>query len=538
VSPPSAPLRAGLIIDHGRVSAWQFRALRTAIARGQIEIAAVINCTNTSAPKQIFKHFAYFAMRTLLMRAPAMAGQPIQPLTAPGHVWIDFASRYDGLWQSIPEEVLAQAKELNLDLALKFGMGLLRGSAKFPAREGILSFHHGDPLHYRGRPVGFYELRDDADYVGAVVQRLTDTLDGGEFLAYGRFRLLRDNYRATLESVFTGSEALLPKALAQLGKGPVLNGKLGRNYRLPSNATVAKFLAKLVKRKLARLIYGVFYRKAWRQVRATAPVASLTSGDLTLSGVDTPPTAGAAFVADGFFLDPQAQTIVCEVMPAQSAFGAIMAVKPDGASHPILAERGRHFSYPFVVRENGRTFLVPEVAGWSAPFLVEIDPTTLKEVARVALLGLEDHRLLDPTILRHDGRYWLFATQAIGHRGGDALHVWSAPDLHGPYVGHRQNPIVLDPARARPGGGVLVQDGALFRLGQDNSRGYGAALTVSRIDTLTLEDYAETPVGRITLKGLSGPHTLDMAGDTVLVDGYCDILDPLAWLGRLRARFG
>lgn len=535
-APNALPLRAGLIIDNGHVAAWQWRALREAIHRGQIEIVAILNCTNSSAPKRIFTHFAYFVIRTLLMRAPAMAARPVKELIADSATWIDFASRYDGLWQSIPDAILARAEELSLDVCLKFGMGLLRGSEQFPARSGILSFHHGDPLHYRGRPVGFYELRDDASYVGAVVQRLTDTLDGGEFLAYGRFRLQRDNYRATLESVFTGSEALLSKALAQIGKGPALTGKLGRNYRLPSNLTVVKFLASLAKRKLARVFYGAFYRKAWRQVRAAMPAAGLTAGDVVLTGQEQAPPRGADFIADGFFLSAQPEVIVCEVMPTHASHGAIVAFRAHGASQPILAEPARHFSYPFIFQEDGRTYLLPEVAGWSAPFLVELDPKTLREIARRPLLGLEDRRLLDPTLFRHGHRYWLFATQAIAYRNVDTLHAWSASAVQGPYVAHAQNPIVLDPARARPGGGVLVRDGALYRLGQDNSRGYGAALTVSRIDTLTTDAYAETPIGRITLEGLSGPHTLDIAADKILVDGYTDIIDPLAWFGRLRAR--
>ena len=47
----------------------------------------------------------------------------------------------------------------------------------------IISFHHGDPSKFRGRPAGFYELFYNELKVGTVVQILNNQIDKGEILS-------------------------------------------------------------------------------------------------------------------------------------------------------------------------------------------------------------------------------------------------------------------------------------------------------------------------------------------------------------------
>ena len=309
------PLRAALILDGPTLPAWTADAITLALDHGRMQVVAIFVCTNNVSRKNLVRHFGYYVMRVTLMRPPAFRPRRLADIIKEEVETISFVAEPDGAWQRIPNDIQARAAALELDVAIKLGMGLLRDPHHFPARFGVLSYHHGDPFMYRGRPVGFYELEADASHIGAVVQRLTNTLDGGEFLAEGRFRIERHSYRDTLESVYTGSSYLLEKALVACADPPTLSGReLGKSYRLPSNARVAGFLVKLLARKAKRLAYGTFGRKAWRLFEADQPNAAEFAGELTIRAQPLPLPRGAQFVADPFYLDPKGCALVCERM--------------------------------------------------------------------------------------------------------------------------------------------------------------------------------------------------------------------------------
>lgn len=535
--PKMPPLRAALILDGPTLPAWSADAISLALERERMQVVAILVCTNNVSRKNIIKHFGYYLMRVTLMRPQAFHHRQLADVIKEEVEAISFAAELDGAWQRIPDDIQRRAATLELDVVLKFGMGLLRDPHLFPARFGVLSYHHGDPYMYRGRPVGFYELDANAPHIGAVVQRLTNTLDGGVFLAKGRFRIEGHSYRDTLESVYTGSSYLLEKALAACAEPPTARGRdLGKICRLPSNTRVVGFLMKLLARKAKRLAYGAFGRKAWRLFEADQADVDNLTGERSIRARPLPLPQGAQFVADPFYIDPEGRTLVCERMPRGGAHGDIVRIGlGQDIVSTVLTEHQRHFSYPYVFHWDNRHFLIPEVAAWSAPMLLEIDAPASKVLARIPLQGLEQERLLDPSLLEYEGAYWLFTSPNRPNRKMDTLLLWRANQLAGPYVPHPMNPVVFNPRSARPGGRILMLDGRLLRFGQDNSASYGAGLTVMEIQELTAERYREQEIGRLILEDSRGPHTIDFAGDRVLVDGYRDVFDPFAWVQRLRS---
>ena len=115
---------------------------------------------------------------------------------------------------------------------------------------------------------------------------------------------------------------------------------------------------------------------------------------------------------------------------------------------------------------------------------------------------LRDVRAWDPTLLRHDGRYWLFVTMAApGVRPSDELCLYSADSLTGPWSPHPRNPIVSDARRARPAGRILADQGHLVRPSQDGSGAYGRRIVLNRIDVLTPDDYQESRSARSSRAG-------------------------------------
>ena len=80
---------------------------------------------------------------------------------------------------------VSRIKKHNLDVLVRCGSGILSGEILNITKYGIVSLHHGDISFMRGRPAGFYEQIFKRAETGFVIQKLTETLDGGEIIFKG-----------------------------------------------------------------------------------------------------------------------------------------------------------------------------------------------------------------------------------------------------------------------------------------------------------------------------------------------------------------
>jgi hypothetical protein len=226
------------------------------------------------------------------------------------------------------------------------------------------------------------------------------------------------------------------------------------------------------------------------------------------------------FLADPFPVcsEPGRPKLLCETHRGEQT--TIVAIDLDerfGARQPLLNASGRS-SYPFVLEVDGEPWVIPE-----QHHNARIDAYHLNGKATlVASWRLGDVAPVDATIVRHDGRWWLFCTNE-SNGPNYALHVYWSENPHGPWHAHARNPVKIDVTGARPAGNFFVHDGALFRPAQDCSGRYGRALSIQRIDVLTPTRFEEACVGRIDAamlqrKGAVGIHTLSHGHGWVAVD--------------------
>src|SRR5690606_31762998 len=236
-------IKAALIVDNMCIAEWQRQALEE--AADLLDIRLILDCRNTRTNKRLAKHFLYYVVNFLCLRS---ALTKMLPFRHDGAEVLSFDSLYEGAWQRIPTEVAERIRAEDIRLVIKFGMSLLRVGPEIIDLD-ILSYHHGDPEYYRGRPAGFYEIDDYADKVGIIVQRISNTLDGGELLARGYAKIHHHSYRKTAANFYSNSRYLLRRAILNHQKGERIEMKrLGTNYRLPSNTRVALFALKLAGR--------------------------------------------------------------------------------------------------------------------------------------------------------------------------------------------------------------------------------------------------------------------------------------------------
>jgi len=88
----------------------------------------------------------------------------------------------DGHWSELPSQTVTEIEE-NCDVVVRYGFGLIRGAVLDATTHGVLSFHPADIRQYRGLGTPQAWL-DDRDRIGMTLQRLNETIDSGEIVAY------------------------------------------------------------------------------------------------------------------------------------------------------------------------------------------------------------------------------------------------------------------------------------------------------------------------------------------------------------------
>jgi len=260
----------------------------------------------------------------------------------------------------------------------------------------------------------------------------------------------------------------------------------------------------------------------WRLVDGPG-VADL--GRLPDSGWQTLADDGLHFYADPFPVVVGGRThLFVEDFDHRLGRGVISVVELDDRGpldtpRPVL-EHDVHLSYPMVLADGGELWMIPETSGAGRVELHRAVRFPDKWVLEAVLL--DDVVASDATAFRHGDRWWLMATVHTGGSFSDALHVWHAPSLRGPWTAHVANPVLLDIAGARPAGHVVHRNGRLLRPAQDGSSGYGGALTLAEVVRLDPTTFEQRLVARIA-PGPQWPgsrlHTLNRAGRLEVIDG-------------------
>lgn len=227
-------------------------------------------------------------------------------------------------------------------------------------------------------------------------------------------------------------------------------------------------------------------------VESLSPLSAAAPAISAASVTDT----RALFVADPF-IQPWGDGWVMffEIYDVWSDQGDIgIATSPDASIwryEGIVLDEPFHLSYPCVFEWQGERYMVPESyqAGAIRLYRAQAFPRQWQHVA-----DLVHGAYADPTLFRHDGRWWMFAAP---DQPGDnsSLSLFFSDDLQGPWQEHPQSPVVRDdPSKARPGGRVIEVDGKLIRWGQDCVQRYGHALRGYAITELTTTRYREEPL--------------------------------------------
>lgn len=522
--------RIGVIVDRMSLARWQLQALRSIVEDSDL---LIYSCSNGRPERRRLRHALYYLLNLFTVRN-RMTRQVSWPDDLPVVAVQEFDASQDGSWQALPPDLLGRLKSDRLDAVIKFGMGLLRVPPNEQLAIPILSYHHGNPAEFRGRPAGFYEMLTGAPVMGQIVQRLSNQLDSGDIAAFAETKVSGHSYRSTLVEAYRHSPLLLRTAIASCIEGRNLRPEqLGKAYRLPSNAVVLKFLLMQWRRAAAYLFYGLFKEKRWNVatvvVEAEAALDSITravSQQTHWQTVRIP--QGYRFLADPFFHPDDG--LLVEGLNRRSFRGEILHIANDIAQR--VSGRGGHYSYPSTYMDGETCHIIPETSEWSPAQSFPLHGNDLGEPVELRIPGRP--ALLDPTVFRDQGSLYLFAN--LASEGPSVLRLWTSGDLFDEFSEHPQSPIRISPQGSRMAGNICSMDGKLIRIGQDLRRGYGDGLSFFHVTQLDRLSYREEHIRDFRFDHCKGPHTLNLGRGSAAFDFYIERFSPFAGLRRLKER--
>lgn len=261
---PDEPVDVAVLLNSESVNEWQRRALTALLDGDPIDARAttlVINAAEEDSGSAIKEHLSEFSLWKVL-RATHLVRFQIS-----GRPWYDERTDVsavdalddartvrcrpqpaDGLGNTLPEKAVDRLADT--DVAIRFGFGIVKGDALTAPTYGMLSYHHGDLRAYRGRPAGFHEFRRGEPTVGVTVQKLNESLDGGDIAAFTEVDI-RDatSWLAVLSRLYEASEDLLPQAVANAASGDLeTDPEPGDLYRMPSTRQTIQYLRETLRR--------------------------------------------------------------------------------------------------------------------------------------------------------------------------------------------------------------------------------------------------------------------------------------------------
>lgn len=153
----------------------------------------------------------------------------------------------------------------------------------------------------------------------------------------------------------------------------------------------------------------------------------------------------------------------------------------------IVHKQPHHLSYPFVFEHDGEIYMMPESKSVRRVDIFRaLDFPNQWVFEKTILRG----RYMDCSMVKHAGRYWLFA----GWRSY-WLRLFYASHPLGPWHRHWL-PAIRPYSRSstRPGGRPIEHDGQLIRFSQDNTLYYGQQLRAWNVTRMNRLWYSEKPL--------------------------------------------
>jgi hypothetical protein len=240
------------------------------------------------------------------------------------------------------------------------------------------------------------------------------------------------------------------------------------------------------------------------------------------------PESTDRFFADPFILNSENGeiNILYEDFSINEHYGNISLMTLNGrfeqVGSKVLLDTTSHLSFPFILKDNNHTYVIPESVRSGNVCCYEFNPHSKTLTFKAELIKMP---LYDPAILKIEDTYWLFGS-FFENRSEYKLHIFHSGKLTGPYTPLRGNPVRSGMDGIRAAGNFIEVDGDIYRPAQNCQNEYGESITINRIKVLDEYYFSEEPYMTINISkknlhenNIHTIHTLNFYGNLIVVDG-------------------
>ena len=535
-------VRIGLLIDGLKVKKWQHEIIKFIETHPKLDLSAFIINANTSefaaAGAFFYRSSQYLDRKIFSVKHDVFEEYSLEGYkeNIPLYYIKGEEKRYS---YKFPVEDLKRMKELDLDIMIRFGFGILRGDVLKIPNEGIWSLHHGDNRINRGGPPAFWEVVNKEEVTGITLQQLSENLDGGRVIKRSFIKTNHTSFYRNKNEAFWAGVELFKIALNDLSQGKLnyehdcdsLDFYSHPLYKDPDNLTSIKILFLFWSRRIVDIIKEKLKEPQW-YILYKFKRDNLFEKSIFRYRKLLPPK-GYDW-ADPFIIKENDKFyLFLEEKKISLKNGHISYIEFDKNGNPLnpkpikIISEDYHLSYPFIWKEAADYYMLPESAAANELWLYKCVsfPDKWNKYQKI----FSDKEIYDATLFYKDGYWYLFGTEklSVGGSRDQYLHIYYSRDLfNSEWISHPQNPQSFDVRGARPAGKIFQYEGKIYRPTQIGAPKYGYGIQVNQITELSTENFSEIKADEILPKWdmkLLATHTLNFEEGFTVIDAQGEI---------------
>jgi len=532
-------LRIGILCDSFKFKRWQQEIVNQILISSDLKLSLLI-LNEKSTSKQPINKLGYRALTYIDRKFFKVQHDAFQIIDIKEAVREVVVLRVDpkplkfGVKFSLQD--VTEIESYDLDVLIRFGFGIIKGDVLKAARFGVWSLHHGDNKVNRGGPPGFWEVVNSEPITGVTLQKISADLDGGKVLRKSFVKTDSTSFYRNQNAAFWTGVELMCSSLKDLRDDKLYvstNEDFEQSmfytyplYKDPNNIKSFKIFCSFWARRLKEAFNEEFATPGWSLAYKFSQNNRVETSIFRYKNLIPP--KGYEWADPFVVYENENYYVFIEELEKKRKNAHLSYLKFDTQGRLLspdavkVIEEDFHLSYPFIFKESGEYYLMPEMADSNEVWIYKASSFPNKW-DKFHLL-FEDKQLFDPTLFYHDGTWYLFGTEKfnIGSSRDQHLNIYYSRDLFGnKWTPHPSNPVTRDVRGARPAGKIFKWKDRWIRPGQIGAPKYGYGIQFNEIINLSETEFEEIPVDSILplfSDGLTAVHTINFEKGFSVID--------------------